>query len=325
MQETKVPKTPKIDRSTLETIRKQQKQYLTKRLKSKAFSKDLLSHLKLAQNDLLNKKVNDIIKEETVQRISRIVLDEQVLNNLIYPSIEKSIDYTIDYLKNNPTKVADIIPEEVQTWIENIIRMEFNPSKEQVKKIMDHKAMRELLVTIIQDGINAFERSINPMAGVMKSFINIDKEVRKFLHTFIDHSIDKTVDYMISNQNKKMFREFGITLFHLILEESISNLVSKLPETLWENIKGGINSELKSFTKTQMYESIEGEMIQYFFEEYGEKTLQEIVDQYKVPEDILEIALEILHTQMMEYFSSEVGKDFILKEIDLFFDNLALE
>jgi hypothetical protein len=315
--------------NTKKLLLKAHLEYEIKQFKGKVFENHIDDNIIRLFNFFDTITIEEIIRKDNIVSLYKYYVIEQKTPVELHNIIIKEIKSIFDLLKNNDTKINELISKEnfneLIKSISNMKEMRDNI----IKQVASTSLYSMLISNIMYNGIKDFILAENilvkniPGASSLIKFgqdlLNktlpkveegIDKKLREFIQSNIQDSISKSESFMKKTINEKLIIKLGEEIWNGISNNKISDYFpEKLNMDEIDNLSIAIDNIWNDFKTGEFYSSIIELVISNFYDEYGNKTIKYFLDDFNV-------SIENLSKQIKENSSFLLENKKVMKFIE---------
>lgn len=182
-------------------------------------------------------------------------------------------------LRKKNKALKEIMQEETIDSIKTHISHPANWDRETVEAVVKQNAVKDLLVTIINDAIISFNKKFNPFFGAVAA-LGLDKQIKEFIIPFMDSATDIATNFIIDPANSTKFSEMSKQIVDIIVRQKPEVLLkfTKIPndDDYAAMVKAAMRDEKTLGFISEVYDEVSKKMK----ERKAGKTLGEVLKEH---------------------------------------------
>lgn len=177
-----------------------------------------------------------------------------------------------------PKPLKDMVSaESYQAWQE-VYGQPIQWDKDMVEEAVNHPAIKEMFVDVIQEAIISFNKKYNPFFGAASAF-GIEKQIREFLVIFMDSAINMVSNFLTSEKNQDLIAQFNQQIYQLAMEQKPSFYLNAFPPEGQGRAMEAMGTTSQDQTLSRNLLSFAQTVQKRLSQDFGDKTLRELLEQ----------------------------------------------
>lgn len=270
------------------------KDTVMKKLEGKAM--DQLVHL--AIDHLLDSPIVELVDPTFVAKQTVIVLHQSVHS----PQTEEWVRKQVESLRKQiPTgTLKETVPHEIIVPVRSLVSRPFTPDKQLVSRLLEHRAVEELLRELLVGALQGFAQRIKPnipggSSSRLKSFKRVregmlgglgqeierqaEQRVKEFVDGILSSVIAQTVDNLCDPSKTDTYGRFRVHILDQILDTPIHELQREIDKLDPEELVGTALAITKAVAERENLEAEITNIIQTGLHEFQDKTARSILEE----------------------------------------------
>lgn len=201
--------------------------YWMRRVRSRAFQRELAAMLAGELRSLAQKKVGAVVDAKRVrQRIERKetrTIDQRVLAELI----REVGDAVARELRKTQRSARELMDDDVADVVDALLEEApmLTHAEELITKVMGQELVRDVLTDVIHASIVSFNERINPLFGGMAMMV-LERQIKSFIGLFLPMVLERATAFVVDRRNQELFADFARAIVRGLLEEPLPRLFS---------------------------------------------------------------------------------------------------
>lgn len=285
--------------ATIDELQKRHVAFLTKRLTDERGKNDFATSLAAAHDDLLTRRLADIIDPKTVVASVHAVLTTEAVRGHLAPIVREVVRRVTIALRSEDSKLGDYVPAEARKAIDELIARSDLVPPELIRKIVDSDAVESVMHDVMYDALTEFNESVNPffaewgLPALIKRFMPIgagavlksmtavraefdkrlEPEIRKFLLGFSRKSKTKLADFIVSSTGDPKQVALRKSIVAFFYEESLAQITQNFDDDARLEVdEAAVSIALEVIRRDRPRERLVAEL-EKFLAEHGDETV----------------------------------------------------
>lgn len=207
------------------TRRGPQDRYWERRIRSKAFKRDLAAAVAREINALSVRRVKDVINPRPVRALiqswGKRLIDREVVAELIIQGNRRMNRR----LRRQRGSLLSVLDPQLVDDIEALMRaaMELSPDLEDfVAHVMQQEFVRRLFSDVIFTAIVSFNQKVNPLFGAIAMRV-MEEQIRGFIDLFMPALQRQAIAFAVNRSNQRVLFDFTRSIIRQLLNEPLRN------------------------------------------------------------------------------------------------------